>query len=1788
MHTHTHTHTHTERERERGFMPQRSLAPPSFIRRRRLRYLYIYFLFSRDATVTVRTVGAKQTSSIIMETDEEDGGYHTPTEGGGAGAGDSDTNSPLAEEGLPRGARRGNGSVAMPSLNPRARRAAPPSATRLQQQLSIYRRTDASGGSGGRKGGQRPPPAAAAAAAADYDSGYESTGSFAGYDSDYSPVGYGGNVTSEDEESDLSGRGIIATTFGLRRRRQRKRRRKKRRASAAAAAAAAGAAGVRTLQRRVTTEPLQLAKANMRLRAREREREREKEEFLKRHQDVSSYSLSNYGEAKPKRSNVKGLGSSVSLGAVSNDDALQDQEEKEKEKQKQKDEERIVLLNCNVQPNSTDPDDIEAARFKLAQVGTGIGYGLAGCFNTNTEIGGVGAGFLGNTFNNVKDCIGGACMSMYVKCCFCCGLRKRKRDSDIEVSGDADADDADDEENFRATRKRKLFRFCGNDISTSKYTLITFLPIFLYEVFSRAAYLYFLLQAGLTWWQEVSPFSPVGSNVALIFVVVVSGVKAVLEDFKRHREDAKVNNTIARKVELEIVDKSGGLNHKRDNTPRGDATIFQFHHGKVLVRIKETVVRWRDIKVGDMLRVNDDEEFPADMLCLHSSLPEKVCFIKTTNLDGESNLKIRSPPSLPFGRSIVVGDTVIEDSNVVVVDDLTGDQPDADDDKDTSANDNAVAVLGLRGNISCEPPNANLHVFKGSMEISDLVDGGRVAEAAETNHQDGLVANAPPPPAASMSDTAASRMVPISMDAMLLRGCTLKHTGHVIGCVVYTGRESRIMKNAAKTPLKVGSFDLFLNVQIIIIVIIQILLCLGCALAGWYFLEDHRLDYYLAINNKDSDERVNGIYETPGSQIMVNFVTFWILFSYLIPISLFVSMEIVKFVQGTVLINSDQKMIDPASGQCSLARNSNINEDLGKVEYIFSDKTGTLTSNEMQLRQLCIGGHVYGNIDFKVEECSPDSPEGDVLRGFDPLLADAAEFLLSTTVDDADVEKLEDEEDRQRQLFLRDLGIEMLDTFMVLTVCHSLIVEDDGKKASAATGEGGEEQEDEDAVDVAKLRYQGPSPDEVAIVDACKKLGFVFVHRSSNTITFRILGELVSYEILNVLEFTSERQRMSVIARAPDGTVRLYMKGADSRVQSLLAPPESVDAANGGDIERQVMAATDIALMQMSSHGLRTMMLATKVIPDDEYEAWDDRYQDAAATIENREELMSDAMEEIEQNLTLVGATGIEDKLQDGVPDAVKTLIGAGIKVWMITGDKQETAINIAVSCGLVNSKSAAGVLGGDPDASDGIAAAEHPKLMICNASSAETAASLLEEYMTEFEAHQAAAIAGGATDSVGELVIDGKTLNHILNTEAEWTLAELASQCRAVVVCRASPRQKAAIVRMIMGYTVAIAKGSANGIVRRIRKTRRRMMGQMLAIGDGANDVAMIQAADIGVGIFGKEGRQAVNNSDYAIGQFRFLVRLLLVHGSLSHYRLARLIKYSFYKNIAFGVMFFYYQFYCGFSGQAVVGSISAALYNVVLTSLPILFFAVIDKPVSDTSYIVFPKLYNQGKSLNMRVFWKSILMAIVHSAICFFIPMYSVPLTMGQNEINDLYSIGNIVYTCLLITVNLEIAIVSRFWTIIFTIFVALSILPVWLLFLWIAGMTLAAFESTDLQINGAAAQLCSNPNFWFAILLTTGLTFGTRLIEKTLKRRIFPDDDMIVSEHEQLRDRYLRKKVNAKVEMMKTGYVVKGNGEDDYDNAVPGATRSGLHKRKGSNGDMSVQMSMREADLKSTKIP
>ena len=367
---------------------------------------------------------------------------------------------------------------------------------------------------------------------------------------------------------------------------------------------------------------------------------------------------------------------------------------------------------------------------------------------------------------------------------------------------------------------------------------------------------------------------------------------------------------------------------------------------------------------------------------------------------------------------------------------------------------------------------------------------------------------------------------------------------------------------------------------------------------------------------------------------------------------------------------------------------------------------------------------------------------------------------------------------------------------------------------------------------------------------------------------------------------------------------------------------------------------------------------------------------------------------------------------------------------------------------------------------------------------------------------------------------MDGPTLTFIMaDPNVRKHLAQLAARCSGVVVSRSSPSQKAAIVRAMTDYEMEKAAGNARGIFRWYRRYRQRLRGKMLSIGDGANDVAMIQTADVGIGIMGKEGRQAVNNSDYAFSQFRFLVPLLLVHGSLSYFRLARLIKYSFYKNIAFAFVMFFYQFYNGYSGQALVDSITAAVFNVVFTSLPILLLAVLDRPVGELhAFIRYPQLYDKRRShsLTTASFWKSgVLQGIIHGAVSFFIPYYCIT-TSGEHNITDVYSLGRVTFVALLGTVTLEVALVARYWTWVFFWVTFLSftlVYPYMLIFPW-AELALSFYDPANF---GVSREVLSSATYWFVVLVCYCITFGSRFAEKTYAWVFYPHDTMVLREKE-----------------------------------------------------------------------
>lgn len=629
------------------------------------------------------------------------------------------------------------------------------------------------------------------------------------------------------------------------------------------------------------------------------------------------------------------------------------------------------------------------------------------------------------------------------------------------------------------------------------------------------------------------------------------------------------------------------------------------------------------------------------------------------------------------------------------------------------------------------------------------------------------------------------REYPLAPDQLLLRGAVLRNTPWIHGLVVFTGHETKLMRNATATPIKTTNVERMVNKQILmlggILVALSIISSIGDIIIRATQFEKLA---YLQYDSADSGDLVK--------QFVADIFTYWVLYSNLVPISLFVTIEIVKAYQA-MLINNDLDVYYDKTDTPANCRTSSLVEELGQIEYIFSDKTGTLTCNQMEFRQSTIGGLQYADEVPEDRRATVEDGMEIGIHDFKQLRGNLVSHQTSDTI----------------HHFLT-----------LLSTCHTVIPEKVGEK--------GEE-----------IKYQAASPDEGALVEGAVQLGYRFIARKPRSVAILVGGQQYEYELLAVCEFNSTRKRMSTIFRCPDGKIRVYCKGADTVILERLSD------------DNTIVESTLQHLEEYAAEGLRTLCLAMREVPDQEFQEWYQIFNTAATTVGgNRAEELDKAAEIIERDLTLLGATAIEDKLQDGVPDTIHTLQTAGIKVWVLTGDRQETAINIGMSCKLIS---------------------EDMTLLIVNE---ENAADTRDNLAKKLQAVQQQ---GGDIESLA-LIIDGKSLTFALEREMEKMFLDLAVMCKAVICCRVSPLQKALVVKLV----------------------KRHLKSILLAIGDGANDVSMIQAAHVGVGISGVEGLQAARSADVAIAQFRFLRKLLLVHGSWSYQRISKVILYSFYKNIA------------------------------------------------------------------------------------------------------------------------------------------------------------------------------------------------------------------------------------------------------------------------------------------------
>ncbi|XP_030564808.1 phospholipid-transporting ATPase ID isoform X3 [Drosophila novamexicana] len=953
-------------------------------------------------------------------------------------------------------------------------------------------------------------------------------------------------------------------------------------------------------------------------------------------------------------------------------------------------------------------------------------------------------------------------------------------------------------------------------------------------------------------------------------------------------------------------------------------------------------------------------------------------------------------------------------------------------------------------------------------------------------------------------------------DKILLRGCVLRNTQWCYGVVVFAGVDTKLMQNSGKTQFKSTGVDRLLNFIIIGIVLFLISICaffaLACAI--WEGLIGQHFQLYLPWEHIIPQEMVASGATVIG---LLVFFSYAIVLNTVVPISLYVSVEVIRFAQS-FLINWDEEMYYARTQTYAKARTTTLNEELGQIQYIFSDKTGTLTQNIMTFNKCSINGRTYGDVyDLRTGELieitealapvdfSANPHHESDFRWYDRTLLDA----------------------------VRSDEPHAHNFFRLLALCHTVMAE---------------------TVD-GRLEYQAQSPDEAALVSAARNFGFVFRTRTPNSITIEVMGRLEEYELLHILDFNNVRKRMSVILRRGNSVV-LYCKGADNVIY---------DRLHGG--QEDLKARTQDHLNKFAGEGLRTLVLAERRLTEQYYSDWRLRQQEAALSMDSREQKLNAMYEEVESDMQLLGVTAIEDKLQDGVPKSIANLQSAGIKIWVLTGDKQETAINIGYSCQLLTDELV------DVFIVDGSSVEEVEKQLrqfkesikifdrfrpggseALNHYNSDSSMDPMGVAMTQTSAfmqdpngstipqpppaisvvtfrwdakikdNKGGPDSAECTDLFGDaeksedgrrtapsvvvdestgfaLVVNGHSLVHCLSPELETKFLDIASQCKAVICCRVTPLQKALVVELI--------KRAKNAVT--------------LAIGDGANDVSMIKAAHIGVGISGQEGLQAVLSSDYAIAQFCYLERLLLVHGRWSYYRMCKFLRYFFYKNFAFTLCHCWYSLFCGFSAQTVFDPMFISVYNLFYTSLPVLALGVFEQDVSDKHSLEYPRLYAPGlksELFNIREFIYSVLHGAFTSLILFLIPygVYKDGVSHNGYILSDHMTLGAVVATILIVDNTAQIALYTSYWTIV-------NHITIWGSLIWYFVLDYFYNYVIGGPYVGSLTQAMKDLTFWVTMLITVVMLMAPVLAYKFYLLDVHP------SLSDKIRQRSL-KKVHSRV--------------------------------------------------------
>ena len=700
----------------------------------------------------------------------------------------------------------------------------------------------------------------------------------------------------------------------------------------------------------------------------------------------------------------------------------------------------------------------------------------------------------------------------------------------------------------------------------------------------------------------------------------------------------------------------------------------------------------------------------------------------------------------------------------------------------------------------------------------------------------------------------------------------------VIGIVIYTGKETRARMNSSTPKMKIGILDLELNRSNMYLFCIMFILAFVLASAKGF-----------------------------DSKFLFTLGKYIILFCAIIPISLRVNLDVSK-TYFSYVINRDKSIPE------TIARNSTIPEELGRISYVFSDKTGTLTKNEMVFKKIAMETEQFGEDNFNdlkaiIEgECRDNDPPLLDLINLEQRLNEGS--LPNDSLGEGSMSESLGIEKKRSKKFRRQRNKIIRDTVTSMVLCNNVtpVIDED---------------------DPSQVSYQASSPDEVALVKFAETLNMRLIGRTDKEIKIKDpTDQIEEFEVLANFPFSSDTKRMGIILKnKKHGHIIYYLKGAENVMMKF--------------VKNEYISYISENAENLATKGLRTLVLSQKLISQDDYNKWNKEYQEALTSMENRQEKISKVVSKLENNMDFLCVTGVEDLLQDDVATTIDNLRNAGMKVWMLTGDKVETATCISISAG--------------------IKAKNHKIYTIRNDEfSHESLAQDVKELKNKFNEY----IKKNNIEN-HIFIIDGDTLDLALkNCEEEFFTTSM--QAPSVVCCRCSPTQKRIIVKTIKKYTDA----------------------RTAAVGDGGNDVAMIQEADVGIGIVGKEGLQASLAADYSIKEFKSLSVLLLWWGRISYKNTSTMANFIIHRGliISFNQFMFSCIFY--FNPVPLYSGFLSFGYSTIFTSLPSIC-VLLDQDVAKDNVLKFPTLYKillKGRELNFKSFLYLIFKSIFQAMIIMF----------------------------------------------------------------------------------------------------------------------------------------------------------------------------------------------------------